>query len=215
MERDDDEITARLREWSQGEPDALRNLLPLVVDELRRIAAALFRGEDPDHTLQPTALVNEVCLKLYGWRKVSWANRRQFFAFSSKLMRRLLIDYSRTRKATKRGRQVERVSLSDAPEVGDAAQLDPDDLLDLSRALDRLRKQDPRTADIFELRFFLGLSVAECTTILETSRATVIREWAFARQWLAREMGYEVSPDDPGSTDLSPSKEGKAAPPLS
>jgi RNA polymerase sigma factor (TIGR02999 family) len=153
-------------------------------------------------------LVNEVCLRLYGQRKVSWENRRQFFAFASKLMRRILIDYSRTRKAVKRGWQLERVSISDAPDVGDIPPLDPDQLLDLSRALDRLEEQDSRTAEIVGLRFFTGLSVEECAAALDVGTATVKRDWAFARHWLARELGSPAYRDDPRPDDLSPSDRG-------
>lgn len=201
------EVTARLKDWSTGGPEALQELLPLVVDELRRIAASYLRGEDQDHTLQPTALVNEVCLKLYGWRKVSWENRRQFFAFASKLMRWILVDYARDRKADKRGRQVERVSLSEAPDVCATPPLDPDRILDLSRALDRLEELDARAAEIVELRYFTGLNVDECAAALDISTATVKREWAFARRWLARELGDPALGDDPPPAVPSPSEE--------
>lgn len=203
METGRHEVTARLKEWSAGEPEALGDLLPLVVEELRRIAASYFRGEDKDHTLQPTALVNEVCLKLYGQRRVSWENRRQFFAFASKLMRRILIDYSRTRKAAKRGRQLKRISLSDALDVGDVPPLDPDQLLDLSRALDRLEREDSRTTKVVELRFFAGLSLDECAAALGVGTATVKRDWAFARRWLARELREPAYRDDPRPENFS------------
>lgn len=207
MRTSNSEVTAQLQRWADGEAGALDGLLPVVVGELRRIAGSFFKSEKQDHTLQPTALVNEVCLKLYGWRKVSWENRRQFFAFAAQLMRRLLIDHSRGRNAAKRGSQVDRVSLAEAPEVGAIPPLDLDQLIDLGRVLERLRKLDPRAAEIVELRYYTGLSVEECAETLGLSTATVKREWAFARRWLARELDDPALVDDPEPGGPSPSLE--------
>lgn len=186
------EITARLKEWSEGDPDGLHNLMPLVLDELRRGAHFYFQREDADHTLQPTALINEVCIRLMGWKKVSWDSRKQFFAFAGQLMRRILIDYAKARKTTKRGGEVELFSLTGAMDREVEAAVDPETLLSLHEALIELEALDEQAAKIVELRFFAGLTGTETAKALGISRATVTRDWAMAKEFLARALGAKA-----------------------
>ncbi|MCB1055059.1 MAG: sigma-70 family RNA polymerase sigma factor [Acidobacteria bacterium] len=186
------EITAKLQLWNEGDPEALDQLMPLVLEELRRCAYFYFNREDADHTLQPTALISEVCLRLMSLRKVQWENRRQFFAFAGKLMRRVLIDAAKVRKAAKRGRHVEIVSLTGGMDREAAASVPPAILLSLHEALEQLEALDPLAAQIVELRFFAGLTGEETATALGISRTTVTREWAMAKEFLARELGAPV-----------------------
>jgi RNA polymerase sigma factor (TIGR02999 family) len=189
METTSGEVTAVLRDWSRGDPDALDKLMPLVLEELRRGANFYFQCEDADHTLQPTALVNEVCLRFMGWKKVRWENRRQFFAFAGQLMRRILIDYAKARRAAKRGGDVEMQSLTGALDREAKAAIDPETLLSLHEALTALEEIDPQAAEIVELRFFTGLSAEETASALGISRSTVTRDWTMAKEYLARELG--------------------------
>lgn len=183
------DITAVLEDWNRGDPAALDRLMPLVLGELRRGAYFYFKREDADHTLQPTALVSEVCLRLMGLRKVQWENRKQFFAFAGQLMRRILIDYAKARKTAKRGGEVEMFSLTGALDRETDDAIDPDLLLSLHEALIGLEVIDPQAAKIVELRFFGGLSSAETAKALEISRSTVTRDWKMAKEYLARELG--------------------------
>jgi len=189
METAPGEITAALERWSEGNPGGFDNLMHLVLDELRRAARFYFRCEDDDHTLQPTALVSEVCLRLMNRRKVRWENRRQFFAFAGQLMRRILIDYARARKTDKRGGGIKMSSLTGAMDREAETAIDPETLLSLHGALIGLEAFDPQAARIVELRFFTGLSGEETATALGISRATVTRDWTAAREYLARELG--------------------------
>ncbi len=188
------EITAKLEAWSKGDPAALGELMPLVVTDLRRAAQHYFMREDSNHTLQPTALVNEVCLRLMDLRKVSWDSRKQFFSFAGQLMRRLLIDYARSRKAAKRGEHFHMVSLTDPMDHPDPALVDLDTLLDVHRVLERFEAIDSRAAQIVELRFFTGLNIEETAAALEISKATVKRDWSTAQRWLARELERDFPP---------------------
>ena len=183
------EITASLKRWSDGDPAGLDRLMPLVLDELRRAAHFYFQREDADHTLQPTALVSEVCLRLMGWKKVRWDSRKQFFAFAGQLMRRILIDYAKARKAAKRGGDVEMMSLTGAMDRQEETALDPATLLSLHEALIGLDEIDSQAARIVELRFFAGLTGEETAQALGISRATVNRDWQMAREYLARALG--------------------------
>jgi len=179
------EVTELLQEWSEGRPEALEELFPLVYSELRRCAAAELRRERADHTLQPTALVNEAYLRLVGQRKTQWENRAQFFGFAATIMRRILVDHYRKCHTPKRPRPELRMPLSEElPSEGD----DRLDLLWLNEALDRLGTLDPRQAKIVEMRFFAGLSVEETAEAMGISVATVKREWSTARVWLSREL---------------------------
>jgi RNA polymerase sigma factor (TIGR02999 family) len=178
-------VTQILHEWSAGSREALGELMPHVVDELRRMAARALRGEAGSHTLQPTALVNELYLRLAGRRSVDWKNRAHFLGFAAQAMRRVLVDHVRAKYSAKRGDGAVRVTLL----PGHAASAPPDvDLIALDRALDRLTALDRRQAQIVELRFFGGLSVRETAEVLGVGEATVVRDWASARAWLFREL---------------------------
>jgi RNA polymerase sigma factor (TIGR02999 family) len=165
---------------------ALEKLMPLVYDELRRLANNYLRREPAGHTLQPTALVNEAYLKLVGQRKVNWQNRAHFFAISAKLMRRILVDHARQRQAAKRGgSEQQRLSITSAETLIQQPQID---LLALNEALDELAQMDPQQGRIVELKFFGGLSIEETAEVLSISHATVERDWKMARAWLRRQL---------------------------
>jgi RNA polymerase sigma factor (TIGR02999 family) len=170
-----------LAEWSRGDNGALEKLLPIVHAELRRIARRSLRRERVDHTLQPTALVNELYLKLVRQRSASWENRAHFFAVAAQLMRRILVDHAREQAAAKRGGSSPRVSLSEAGDVGVEPALE---VLAVDRALTRLARLDAEQARIVELRYFSGLTVEETAHVLGTSPRTVKREWRLAKAWL-------------------------------
>jgi RNA polymerase sigma factor (TIGR02999 family) len=184
------EITQLLLQLTLGRREALDRLMPVVYDELRSVAQAQLRRERPGHTLNTTALVHEAYLKLINVREVQWRDRAHFFAMAARLMRRILIDYARARKRDKRGGDVVPVTLEETLAVsGDRA----DDLVALDDALARLEQISDRQCRVVEFRCFAGLSVEETAEVLETSPATVKRDWAFARAWLNRELG----PGDP------------------
>ncbi len=175
------DVTTLLRAWSDGDFSARDQLVPLVYDELHRRAAAYLRRERRDHTLQPTALVNEVYVRLVNQRRAVWQNRAQFFAVAAQIMRRILVDHARGARMAKRSGRWVRVTLSDAV----AEMRGPDaEILDLDAALTRLSKFDLRKSQIAELRFFGGLSLAETGHVLGVSVATVERDWQAARAWL-------------------------------
>jgi RNA polymerase sigma factor (TIGR02999 family) len=184
-------VTRILREWSAGRRDALGELMPYVVDELRRLAARALRREGAAHTLQPTALVNELYLRLVGRRSVEWQNRAHFLGFAAQAMRRILVDHARAKHRAKRGERAVRVTLLPAHAVGGPPDVD---LIALDRALDRLAALDRRQARIVELRFFGGLSVREAAAVLAVGEATVVRDWASARAWLFRELASPGAP---------------------
>lgn len=181
--RDDDggAATQLLLDWSAGDRSALDAMLPLVYEELRRLAASYLSRERPDHTLQPTALVHEAYLRLINQRRVDWRNRAQFVGLTAGIMRRILVNHARDRGAAKRAGNRERVSLSLVNAAAGAADVD---LIALEDALERLALLDERKARVVELRFFGGLTVEEIAAVLEVSRATIEREWSFARAWL-------------------------------
>jgi RNA polymerase sigma factor (TIGR02999 family) len=186
------DVTALLLAWNQGNRDALEHLMPLVYQELHRIADAHFRRERPEHTLQATALVHEAYLKLVNQRHAHWENRTQFFAVAAQLMRRVLVDHARAQAADKRGGGVTRLSLADAAEPR-ATDFQTDvDVLALNDALDKLAALDPRQARVVELRFFGGLDLEETASVVETSLTTVKRDWTMAKAWLYRELGGAV-----------------------
>ncbi len=190
MPSEDGEITLLLDAWSGGDARALERLVPLVVGDLRRMAAARMAREAPGHTLEPTALVNEVYLKLAGKRSVRWQSRTQFFATMAQIMRRILVDHARQRKTAKHGGEAARVTLVkalDTPAPGPDAE--GVDLIALDEALRRLADIDPRQARIVELRYFGGLTLEETADTLEVSSMTVKRDWRVARLWLLCELG--------------------------
>ncbi|MCM2255349.1 MAG: ECF-type sigma factor [Vicinamibacteria bacterium] len=185
-----DDVTRLLNEWSEGDRAALDALIPLVQQELRRSAARHLRRERSDHTLQATALVNEVYLRLADQRSAHWQNRLQFYAVASRLMRRILIDYARRRRAARRGAAPRRIELEDAA----LATRGPDfDLLALDEALDALAAQDERQARMVELRYFGGLSVEDTAEALQVSPSTVKSDWRLARAWLRRFLAGRAS----------------------
>lgn len=179
------EVTKLLRDWSHGDESALEKLIPLVFEDLRQIAGALFQRESEAHTLQPTALVNEVYLRLIK-QKVEWQNREQFFALAALLMRRILVDYAKQRHTAKRGSGAVKIPLDQLTSIPQAvAGLD---IEALDEALSRLEEIDSRQAHIVELRFFVGLRHEEIGELLGISETTVKREWKTARLWLFREL---------------------------
>ena len=179
------DITALLVDWGNGDKSALERLLPLVERELHRLAHSYMRREDPDHTLQTTALINETYLRLVDQRKVEWQNRAHFFGIAAQIMRRILLNYARDQNRQKRGGKAIHVSLSEAMIM--PAEKDRE-LIALNDALNRLEALDARKSKVVELRYFGGLSVEEAAEVLKVSPITVMRDWQFAKAWLAREM---------------------------
>src|SRR5437773_9076118 len=178
-------VTQLLERWSHGDEIALGQLMPLVYNELHRLAVAYLRRERREHTLQPTALINETYLKLIDQDHPNWKNRAQFFGVAAQLMRRILVDHARRHHASKRGGDRLNVSLRNIGAFGNQ----PDaDLLTLHDALDQLEKIDPEQSRLVELRFFGGLTIEETAEVMQVSHATVEREWKIARAWLKREF---------------------------
>ncbi len=183
------DITRLLRDWSDGDEQALEKLTPLLYKELHRIAQRYMRRERADHTLQATALINEAYLRLIPWKNVRWQNRAQFFGVSAQLMRRILVDFARSRNSAKRGGSDRVISL----EEGQAVSRDwARQTVALDEALQRLAAFDPRKSQIAELRFFGGLSLKETAEVLKISSRTVLREWDLAKAWLHRELSAET-----------------------
>jgi len=178
-------LTALLQQVNAGQENALEQLMPAVYSELRRQAARSLRGERRNHTLQPTALVNEAFIKLIDQRNVQWQNRAHFFGIAAQAMRRIVIDHARTRQRVKRGGVQHAVTLDEAMIAGQPLSID---VLALDEALTRLEKIDERQARIVELRYFAELSVEETAEVTGLSPATVKREWAMARAWLHAEL---------------------------
>ena len=185
MEASHGEITQLLRAWGNGDTEALNRLTPFVYEELRRMARGYLRREDPNNSLQATALVHEAYLKLVDARVARWQDRAHFFAISARLMRRILVDAARTRIAGKRGGGAIRVEINESL---DGSPLDNHQMVRLDDALDALAKFDARRARVVELRFFAGLSVEETAAVLKISEPSVLRDWKLARAWLAREV---------------------------
>ena len=188
----DADITALLVDWNNGDKSAMDRLLPLVEKELHRLAHSYMRREDPNHTLQTTALINETYLRLVDQRKVQGQNRAHFFGIAAQIMRRVLLNYARDQNRLKRGGKAIHVSLSEALIVPGEKDRE---IIALDDALNRLEAIDERKAKVVELRFFGGLTVEEVAEVLKVSTVTVLRDWAFAKAWLAREMqnGQEQS----------------------
>lgn len=179
------QITQLLVRWSEGDRAALDELIPLVYDELRRLAGRYRAHEAHGNTLEATAIVHEAYLRLSAQQKLSWQNRAQFFGLASKLIRNILVDHARAQRAEKRGGGQFRLSISKADQFGS----DPDvDLIDLSDAMSKLAIQYPQHSQIVELRYFGGLTIEETSEVMGISHATVERHWDFARAWLRREM---------------------------
>ena len=179
------EVIHILDRIQQGEAESAQALLPLIYEELRRLAAHKMAGEAAGHTLQPTALVHEAWLRLSQETRTGWKNREQFYAMAAEVMRRILVDRARRRRSQKHGGHLERVEL-DSIEPPDSS--DDETLLRVHDALERLAQEDPEKAEVVKLRFFVGLEVAEVAAILGVSEKTVQRHWAFAKAWLYRAM---------------------------
>jgi RNA polymerase sigma factor, sigma-70 family/RNA polymerase sigma factor, TIGR02999 family len=178
-------VSQLLLRWSDGDSSAREKLMPLVYNELRRLASKYLRHERANHTLQPTALVNEAYLRLVDQHSVLWQNRAQFFGLAAKLMRNILVDHARSREAAKRGGQHYSVSVSELDRVSKSSEVD---LVVLHEALERLAAYDNQKSRIVELRFFGGLTIEETANVLDISHATVERDWKMARAWLRREL---------------------------
>ena len=183
--RSSEGITQLLEKWSKGDEKALDQLMPLVYDELHRLAEGYLRRERREHTLQPTALVNELFLKFFDQNSMSWQNRAQFFGVAARIMRRILVDHARAHHSVKRGGDRLAVSLKDIAAFG--AQPDAD-LLVLHDVLNQLEQLDPVQGRIVELRFFGGLTIRETAEVMNISHATVEREWRTAKAFLKREL---------------------------
>jgi RNA polymerase sigma factor (TIGR02999 family) len=183
------DVTVLLGDWSRGDRSAFNQLLPLVYTELRRVAARQLRHERPDHTLQPTALVHEVFIRLVDQRNVDWQNRAHFFGVAAQVMRRILVDHARRHAAVKRGDGQRCVSIDEAKDV---AASDEIPILALDHALGRLEQVDAPLARIVELRAFGGLTIEAAAHVLGVSPSTVKRDWRTARAWLRRELAPEV-----------------------
>ena len=183
------DLTRLLRDWSAGDQGALDSVIPLVYDELRRLAHNRLRRERPGHTLNTTALVHEAYVKLVDVKEASFRDRAHFLAMASRAMRRILVDYARARNAAKRGGGAENVTLDEALKI-------PEDyaaaVSELDEALGRLEEFDPRQSQVIEHRYFGGLTLEETAEVLGVSLATVKRDLRFARAWLAKELGAEA-----------------------
>jgi RNA polymerase sigma-70 factor, ECF subfamily len=178
-------LTQLLIDWGNGNQAAYELLVPLVYKELHRLAASYMRRQRSDHTLQPTALVHEVYLKLVDEKHIRWQNRAHFFGMAAQMMRNILVDYARQREALKRGGSAPKLSLSIADRFAEEPAMD---VLALHHALERLETFDARQSRVVELRFFGGLSIEETAVVMKISTATVKREWKMAKAWLYQEI---------------------------
>ena len=183
------QVSQLLRAWNEGDESALEKLVPIVYSELHRMARQYMAHESPDHTLQTTALVNEAYLRLVDSAPANWQNRVHFFAVCANVMRRILVDWARSRQALKRGGDVQPLNLDEAAVVAGAPGAD---LVALDDALTALAAVDVRKSQVVEMRFFGGLSVDETAEALKVSSQTVLRDWSLAKLWLLRELGGET-----------------------
>jgi RNA polymerase sigma-70 factor, ECF subfamily len=179
------DVTRLLARWKDGDEAALQQLVPIVYEELRRLARRQMAGERPGHTLQPTALVNEAYLRLVNLKQMQWQDRAHFFAMAARLMRRILVDVARSRGYQKRGGGAKQVSFTEALEVAEGQATD---VVALNDALEALAEVDERKSRVVELRFFGGLSIEEAAEVLNVSRETAKRDWKFAKMWLLRHL---------------------------
>jgi len=188
------DVTVLLRSWNEGDPSAPEKLAPLIYAELRRLARRSLRREYEQHTLETGALINEAYLRLADWKNARWENRAHFYGVASQIMRRVLVDYARSRGYQKRGGGERPMSIDD---IAVASPSRPQDLIALDEALDRLSQLDDRKGKVVELRFFGGLSVEETAAVLNISPFTVIRDWNFAKAWLHRELKTQSTDERP------------------
>jgi RNA polymerase sigma-70 factor (ECF subfamily) len=185
------DVSSVLAEIAAGEDDATERLMPLVYDQMRQIAQRLLRHESPGHTLQPTALVNEAFLRLAGKNNIDWQGKTHFFAIGAKVMRRVLVDHARGKRAQKRGGEQCRIPLSDELCVSNR---NDEDVLAIEEALEKLEDLDARQAKVVELRFYGGLTVEEVAEALGVSKRTIESDWTMVRAWLRRELSGETTP---------------------
>lgn len=179
------DVTLLLDQINKGDSKAPEELLSLVYDELRKLASGYLKNERQDHTLQATALVHEAYIRLVDWENVSWQNRSHFFAVSAQVMRNILVDHARKKKAEIHGGNLQKLAIDEAISFSKQTEID---LVDLDDALMELTELDPRQAKIVELRFFAGLTIEETAHALDVSRMTVSRDWNFAKAWLYRRL---------------------------
>jgi RNA polymerase sigma factor (TIGR02999 family) len=180
-----DDVTHLLARWKDGDDAALQQLVPIVHDELRRLARRQMARERPNHSLQPTALVNEAYLRLVNVKQMHWQNRAHFLAMAARLMRRILVDVARSHGYQKRGGGANQVTFTESLGVAEGR---PTDVVALSDALEALARVDARKSQVVEMRFFGGLSIEETAGVLSVSRETVKRDWQFAKMWLLRHL---------------------------
>lgn len=179
------DVTILLNQINEGDASAPEELLPLVYSELRKLAGGYLKNERPDHTLQPTALVHEAYIRLVDWQNTDWENRAHFFAVAAQVMRNILVDHARKKKAEIHGGNLQKLALEEAISFSHTKEVD---LVDLDDALQDLAKLDERQSKIVELRFFAGLTIEETAHALGISTMTVSREWNFAKAWLYRRL---------------------------
>ncbi len=189
---DTTDFTELLHEWSQGDASALGQLIPLVFEDLRAMARRHLAREPSDHTLQPTALVSELYLRLVGQTRVQWQNRQQFFAIAATLMRRILVDHAKGKHAEKRGGNMLKVPLDDVDGAKLVAEAHGTDVVALDEALEKLRELNPRQAQIVDLHFYMGLTFEEIAEVSDISVTTVKRDWQMARRFLLREITRDL-----------------------
>jgi len=179
------DVTQILQDWGEGDREAVAKLMPLVYEELRRLARHYLQRERADHTLQATALVHEAYLRLVDEKNVTWQNRAHFYGIAARLMRRILVDHARVHNAVRRGGLEKKLSLEEAQALPNAGATD---LVVLDGALQNLAKIYPRKSEVVELKFFGGLEAKEIAEVLHISEKTVLRDWSFAKLWLCREL---------------------------
>lgn len=182
------QVTQLLQAWDHGDREAFDKLIPMVVGELRRMARRQLAHERRNHTLQPTALINEVYLRWAKQREFGWRSRAHFFSLAAAQMRHILVEHARKKKAAKRGRGETPIRLVDPDELGGEASAYVVDMIDLDRALTRLQEMDPQLGRIVELRYFAGLSAREAAEVMGVTERTVLRHWAWIKAWLFRQM---------------------------
>lgn len=194
METRNGDITALLRQWSGGDPDALERLLPLIYEDLRNLAERFFRQERTGHTLQATALVHELYLRMVDQDRAQWTDREHFFRVAAKIMRRIMVDHARRRASGKRGNATVHLAIDDDL---DAAVPADRTVLTIDEVLNRFAAIDPHSCEIVEMRYFGGFELDEIADLMRVSRTTVKRKWTAARMWLHRELKSELHGSEP------------------
>jgi len=188
--RASEDVTQLLKEWSAGDSNAAAKLMPLVYEELRRLARSYVTRERADHTLQATALVHETYLRLADQTQLNWKDRVHFYGIAARVMRRILVEHARAHRSAKRGGLTQKISLEEAREL--PAETDVD-LLELDSALESFAKDYPRKSEVVELKFFGGLDAREIAEVLQVSEKTVLRDWNFAKLWLCRALSQDAA----------------------